>query len=100
MANEDMNTMPMRDLITAIRDRTKKMKSTDILLMLMLNILANRMEQEVDRADDMTTLFSELMTLLDQIEVNGDATLASGRFKIVEKYGLIEWGPPVSGEKQ
>lgn len=35
----------------------------------------------------MTELEIELLTLLDLIEVNDDASLASNRFEIVEKHG-------------
>ena len=43
---------------------------------------------------------SEILTLLDRIEIEEDHTLSSQRFEIGEKYGLtIEFGEPVSGEK-
>ena len=43
---------------------------------------------------------SEILTLLDRIEIEEDDTLASQRFEIGEKYGLTEiWRLPISGEK-
>ena len=43
---------------------------------------------------------SEILTLLDLIEVEDDASLAKQRFEIGEKYGLtVEFGEPISGAK-
>ena len=55
--NDDMATMPVRDLITSIRERTKRMKGGDIVVILTLNVLARRLEQEADRADDKAAEF-------------------------------------------
>lgn len=42
----------------------------------------------------------EILTLLDRIEIEEDHTLASQRFEIGEKYGLIiKFGVQSSGEK-
>ena len=42
---------------------------------------------------------SELLTLLDRIEVEDDHELAAQRFAIAEKYGFdVEWGEPISGQ--
>jgi len=41
---------------------------------------------------------SEILALLDRIELEDDADLASQRFAIAEKYGLtVEFGEPISG---
>lgn len=41
---------------------------------------------------------SEILTLLDRIEIEDDSSLASQRFAIGEKHGLtVEFGEPVSG---
>jgi len=43
---------------------------------------------------------SEILALLDLIEIEDDASLASQRFEIGEKYGLtVEMREPTSGEK-
>ena len=43
---------------------------------------------------------SEILTLLDLIEIEDDASLARQRFEIGEKYGLtVEFGEPISGAK-
>jgi len=40
----------------------------------------------------------EILTLLDRIEIEEDASLARQRFEISEKYGLtVEFGEPISG---
>ena len=41
----------------------------------------------------------ELLSLLDQIEIEDDATLASGRFDIIEKYGEVIFSFPISERK-
>jgi len=41
---------------------------------------------------------SEILTLLDRIEIEEDSSLAVQRFAIGEKHGLtIEFGEPISG---
>lgn len=45
-------------------------------------------------------LLRELLTLLDRIEMEDDASLAEQRFKILEKYGTVELGPETSGTHQ
>ena len=43
---------------------------------------------------------SEILTLLDRIEIEEDHALAGQRFDIGEKYGFtIEFGEQISGEK-
>lgn len=47
---------------------------------------------------DNESLVSELLSLLDLIEASDDATLADGRFEILERYGdVIFTGQIVSG---
>jgi quercetin dioxygenase-like cupin family protein len=46
------------------------------------------------------SLASKLLALLDLIEIQNDAGLASGRFDILEEYGEVEFGAEVSGRKQ
>ena len=54
-----------------------------------------------DNDSQYTELTSELMTLLDLIEVREDSTLANQRFDIMEKYGFeIEYGLKISGRQQ
>jgi len=44
---------------------------------------------------------AELLTLLDRIEIEDDATLAHQRFAMGEKYGLtVEFSYPISGNMQ
>lgn len=44
---------------------------------------------------------AEILTLLDRIEIEDDATLAHQRFAIGKKYGFtIVFGEPVSGRLQ
>ena len=44
---------------------------------------------------------SEILALLDLIEIEDDPSLARQRFEIGEKYGLtVEFGAPTSGMKQ
>ena len=41
---------------------------------------------------------AEILTLLDRIEIEDDASLTGQRFSIGKKYGLtVEFGEPVSG---
>ena len=47
---------------------------------------------------DNEELISELLSLLDLIEVRDDATLAGGRFEILERHGHVVFtGEIVSG---
>jgi len=48
--NDDMNTMPIPELITAIRD---KAKTLDMLTGLVLNVLCNRMAQQQKRIEEL-----------------------------------------------
>lgn len=44
---------------------------------------------------------SEILDLLDRIEISDDASLANQRFEIAEKYGItVEICEPVSGRLQ
>jgi len=45
-------------------------------------------------------LITKLLTLLDQIEVEDDASLAAGRFDILQNHGTVTFGQSTSGEKQ
>jgi len=50
-------------------------------------------------ADQFTELTMELLTLLDQIEVEEDLTLTVQRFKILEKYGEVQFGFEISSRE-
>jgi len=49
---------------------------------------------------DDSELIAQLLTLLDKIEVEDDASLAKDRFIIMEQYGEVVFGPKVSDELQ
>lgn len=52
--SDDMQTMPVRELITAIRKKTAG-DTLPILTAMLLNVLVNRLEQEANRADELET---------------------------------------------
>ena len=51
-----------------------------------------------DEAERDSSIFSELLALLDRIELEKDYKLSSQRFDIAEKHGLkVVFGEPTSG---
>lgn len=52
----DMATMPVRDLIEGLREKANEAIDRDGLLIhgLLFNVLANRLEQEADRVDQLS----------------------------------------------
>lgn len=54
--------------------------------------------QKIDPIDPMA---SELLALLDRIEIEEDLSLTTQRFDIVEKFGMtVEFGMETSGRMQ
>jgi hypothetical protein len=53
--NQDMATMPIRDLITGLRQKAKKLgDSGNIVDCLVLNVLTNRLKDQADIIDNLT----------------------------------------------
>jgi len=50
--------------------------------------------------DNAEEAIGELLSLLDLIEFEDDASLAQGRFDIMEKYGTVTFGVETSTTKQ
>lgn len=52
-SNDDMATMPIRDLIREIRAKTKTMDGSMLHVILVLNVLARRLEEQADIIDQL-----------------------------------------------
>lgn len=57
--NDDMRTMPVRDLIAKIREKVREMPPEMMLQQLIIGVLIGRLEDEADRADRAETQLRE-----------------------------------------
>lgn len=48
---EDMNTMPIRDLIASLRVQASELPPADMIRMLFVHCMVNRLEQQANLAD-------------------------------------------------
>jgi len=49
--NTDLATMPIRDLIASMRVQAAELPSSDMIRMLFISIMCNRLEEQTNRAD-------------------------------------------------
>ncbi len=66
--NDDMNTMPIRDLIAQVRERVRALPPEQLVITLVMNCMCNRLEQESDRADKFEKLHGQCKKLANRIE--------------------------------
>ena len=56
MIQQDMASMPIPDLIKAIRDHTKKLDSSNMVVIMVLNVLCNRLEEQEKIIEELKTI--------------------------------------------
>lgn len=61
--SDDIGSMPIRELISSLRKQTSELPPSDMLRILFVNALTNRLEQEADRADKAEGRLAELEEL-------------------------------------
>ena len=65
-----------------------------------ITALESKVDKQQSEITEQVRFITKLCALLDYIEVEEDSELARGRFDIFKEHGTVEWGMPISGEKQ
>jgi hypothetical protein len=72
MSDEDMGTMPVRDLITGLREKAQTaFKKGGMVDGMVMNVLALRLEQEANRVDQLSEFLDlNVPTWRDEIAID------------------------------
>lgn len=61
--SSDMNTMPIRDLISSLRVQASELPPADMIRMLFVNCMVNRLEQQANLADGLAKKLRRLASM-------------------------------------